>query len=167
MTRTTIAAALAVAFSIVPSGAAERGWQPYHNARFGYSVDVPTAYLFARPAPDNGDGLSFAGGDGRVFLTVWGASNALAWSLNGFCEAALARNDVGTLTYKRKAKTWYVLSGYRTIDGSAGPHEAIFYERLQLASSGAALRTDLPSAVIPSQLTYSSAADPSIPHSLK
>ena len=141
MARTSIVTAIAIAVGVaaLPSGATERGWQPYHNARFGYSVDVPTAYLFAQPAPDNGDGLSFASGDARVFLTAWGANNALAWSLDGFYEAALARNDLGVITYQRKADTWYVLSGYRTIDGSAGPYEAIFYERLRMAASGGAI----------------------------
>jgi len=131
-----VAALVAAAF---PAAADELGWQTYTNARYGYSVDVPAGFLLAQPAADNGDGLSFASTDGRAYLAVWGANNVSGTTIEAYYQAALARPDVGIVTYQRKTSGWYVLSGYRTADGNPGLHELIFYERVAIAPDGSAI----------------------------
>ncbi len=130
---------LAMLAFALPALADALGWQTYVNPRFGYSVDIPMAYLQQQTPSQNGDGQSFASAAGDAYVAVWGSNNALGWSLDQYYQAALARADVGTVTYKRKAAGWYVLSGYRTVDGATGMYEAIFYERLTIAADGSAI----------------------------
>lgn len=140
MGRWSIAAgAIAAALLAVPAGAQELGWQTYVNDRFGYSVDIPAGYLRPLPPPENGDGLGFESVDGAVTLSVFGSNNGLEWTFDEYYEAALARDDLGRVTYQRKAERWYVLSGYRTVSGGSAPGEVIFYERVAIDSRGRAI----------------------------
>ena len=75
----------------------------------------------------------------RFSAAVWGANNALAWTLDDYYDAAFARSDLGRVTYKRKTDKWYVLSGFRTVDGGNGPLELIFYDRVAMSADGSAI----------------------------
>jgi hypothetical protein len=114
-------------------------WQPYVNARYGFSIDVPTGYLLPLPPPPNGDGLAFENADRTVHVAVFGAMNALEWSFGQYYQAALGDPGLGRVTYKRKADRWYVLSGYRNVDIGAGPQEMIFYTRIAIDDAGTAI----------------------------
>ena len=133
---------LALAFavtSVTSAFAQDLGWRTYVNPRFGYAVDVPMRFLQAQPAPENGDGLSFASQNGAALVSVWGGNNALGWSLDQYFQSALARPDIGTVTYQRKTADWYVLSGYRIAEGGAAAYEAIFYERVEMSADRSAI----------------------------
>lgn len=97
------------------------GWLMYQNPRFGGIIPVPPGLVALRP-PYNGDGQAFATPDGKAVLTMWGAFNVDG---NGDLERRwkedLAEPD-RTITYKHKAKSWYVISGVRK-DGTG------FYSR--------------------------------------
>jgi hypothetical protein len=132
--------ALAIAGASVTSAMAQDfDWRVYVNPRFGYAVDLPLGFLQPRPAPENGDGLTFVSRDGGALVAVWGGNNALGWTLDQYFQSALARPDIGKVTYQRKAGDWYVLSGYRTAPGGEGTYEAIFYERVEMAVDGGAI----------------------------
>jgi hypothetical protein len=114
-------------------------WRPYVNARFGYSVDIPAGFLYPLPPPENGDGLAFESADGQVSVSVFGSNNALGWSFDDYFRAALAREDLGRVTYQRKTEGWYVLSGYRPAPTSNWSGEVIFYERVAINAGGSAI----------------------------
>lgn len=135
-----LSALIFVAATIVGSAvvADDFGWENYVNGRYGYSIDVPTKFLHALPPP-NGEGLGFQNNDRTVSVAVWGANNALEWSLDDYYDAAFARDDLGRVTYKRKTDKWYVLSGFRTVDSANGPIELIFYDRVAINSAGTAI----------------------------
>jgi hypothetical protein len=133
---------LALLFTLISAGAVEAqnlDWRPYVNERFGYSIDIPAGFLRPLPPPENGDGLAFESADGQVSVSVFGSNNALAWSFDEYFEAALAREDLGRVTYQRKDDSWYVLSGYRPAPTSKWTGEVIFYERVAIDSSGSAI----------------------------
>jgi hypothetical protein len=105
----------------VPLTPGKDGWMVYKNVRFGSVLPVPPGMVAQRP-PDNGGGQSFTTADGKVTLLVFGSFNVDG---NGDLDArwkdALAEPD-RTITYKRKAEGWYVISGVNK-DGTG------FYER--------------------------------------
>ena len=121
------------------AGAQDLDWRPYVNERFGYSVDIPAGFLNPLPPPENGDGLAFESADGQVSVSVFGSNNALAWSFDEYFQAALLREDLGRVTYQRKAEGWYVLSGYRPAPTANWTGEVIFYERVAIDSRGSAI----------------------------
>jgi hypothetical protein len=127
---------------VLAAGAVEAqdfDWRPYVNERFGYSIDIPAGFLYPLPPPENGDGLAFESADGQVSVAVFGSNNALAWSFDDYLQAALAREDLGRVTYQRKTEGWYVLSGYRPAPTSNWTGEVIFYERVAIDRSGGAI----------------------------
>jgi hypothetical protein len=130
---------LSLAASAFAAGAQGLDWRPYVNQRFGYSVDIPTGFLWPLPPPPNGDGLAFESADGQVSVSVWGSNNALEWSFDDYFRAALAREDLGRVTYQRKTEGWYVLSGYRPAPTPNWTGEVIFYERVAIDSGGNAI----------------------------
>ena len=88
----------------------------YENPRFGVSIPVPPGMVASRP-PENGGGQEFATPDGKVRLLVWASFNVDG---QGDLDVRWAHElaDRGqTLTYKRKAKSWFVVSGV-TKDGT-------------------------------------------------
>jgi hypothetical protein len=130
---------LLAAALIGPKAAAQDlGWQPYVNARFGFSIDIPTGFLRPLPPPPNGDGLGFENADRTVHVSVFGAMNALELTFDQYYQAALDDGNLGRITYKRKTDSWYVLSGYRNVDTSAGAREMIFYTRIAIDTDGSA-----------------------------
>jgi hypothetical protein len=61
-----------------PSAAAKGGraasvqrWLPFHNDRYGFSVDIPGDFT-ASPPPENGDGRTFTSKDGRATILAYG-----------------------------------------------------------------------------------------------
>jgi hypothetical protein len=130
---------LAVSAVAIEAGAQGLDWRPYVNERFGYSVDIPAGLLYPLPPPENGDGLAFESADGQVSVSVFGSNNALEWSVDDYFRAALAREDLGRVTYQRKTEGWYVLSGYRPAPTPNWTGEVIFYERVAIDGGGSAI----------------------------
>ena len=105
--------AIILALIILSSGApaAELQWREYANARFGYVLTYP-ASLIAGPESTNGAGRELHSRDGDFSLAV---------SAHFFVEGSGDSFDTrwqeelsslgGTITYKRKAANWYVVSG--------------------------------------------------------
>jgi sugar lactone lactonase YvrE len=60
-----------------PAAGSGTSYVPYTNARFGFSLDVPTS-LAAEQPPTDGDGQSYDSDGGLVVLTVFGEPNVSA-----------------------------------------------------------------------------------------
>ena len=110
---------LVLLLTLSAAAPAQTRWATYGNARFGTTADYP-ADLFIRrdPPPDNGDGVSMHTADERATLVIYGAYNAENDTPTSYVERLVEKNGV---TYKKVAKTYYVVSGLRGAD--------IFYER--------------------------------------
>ena len=132
---------LAVAFSIAGTAAAqELKWRKYTNERFGFVMSYPATLIASRP-PDNGAGREFHTADGAFSLSA--QAHFLAdQTLESSWNEELNTPGV-TITYKRKAKDWYVVSGV-TDEGTEYYHKfwvkagnwvelAITYPRVQNA----------------------------------
>jgi hypothetical protein len=105
----------------VPVTLGADGWMIYKNARFGAVIPVPPGMRALIP-PYNGDGQAFASLDNKVQFHVYSA-----FFVEGTDDIdARYKTDLDLpgrkVTYKRKTKDWYVVSGVSE-DGSA------FYER--------------------------------------
>ncbi len=91
--------------------ASDSDWKRYANARFGFVLIYPGT-LIAGPEPANGDGREFhstdkefsVAGFAHFFVPDSGDSFEARW------KEELETPDV-TITYKKKAATWYVVSG--------------------------------------------------------
>jgi hypothetical protein len=89
----------------------DSGWKKYANARFGFVLTYP-AELIAGKEAMNGDGREFHSKDGEFSLAAFahffvpdsGDSFDKRW------QEELDSPDV-TVTYKKKAPNWYVVSG--------------------------------------------------------
>lgn len=85
-------------------------WNEYLNRRFGFRIDYPASLESGRP-PDDGAGQEFHSVDGKVSLAVQ------AHFLQGPSDTLEARWQKalnaygGAITYKKKGKDWYVISG--------------------------------------------------------
>jgi hypothetical protein len=126
----TLAMVLAVALSALPLASGQNegppwdvpltveadGWKRYTNPRFGCSIPVPPGMVPRQP-PENGAGQGFMTPDGKVRLLVWGSFNVDGQGdLDKKWAEELADTRM-TITYKRKAKSWFVISGV-THDGT-------------------------------------------------
>lgn len=96
-----------IAVLATPALAAD--WERYHNARFGYTVEVPPGLAWG-PEADNGDGRQFR--DGATRLAVWGG-NLVEPDLetSARSDLDLAKNDGWTITYEAIAPNWASFSG--------------------------------------------------------
>lgn len=109
---------LLLAFAIlVISGLqpAMAGWRAYENPRFGFSFTYPAHVFTPEPEPENGDGNRFFATDAEAIISVWGSYNTLDQNPKSYFE--WARNEVGVvdnITYKRIAKDWLIISGYKS-----------------------------------------------------
>ena len=87
-------------------------WKEYVNTRFGFSFRYP-AVLLASRNPDNGDGREFHTED-REF-SVLGIAHFLNTLDDGDGLEKRWQDELkelgSTITYKKKADTWYVISG--------------------------------------------------------
>ncbi len=96
---------------LLPAAAFAQDWEPYANARFGFSVDIPPGFTLSREA-DNGDGRTYA--NGAATLAVWAH-----YLTSGDFEEEVADRRVTyqqegwDLSYDRQAAGWASLSGTR------------------------------------------------------
>jgi len=91
---------------------------PYHNDRFGFTLDVPLGWA-SDPPPANGDGATYRSPDRKAFVSAFGriAQSHFADEL----KDAFAEHDGEVDTLKRSGKDWVVVSGLR--------QGTIFYRR--------------------------------------
>lgn len=66
--------------------AASKGFEPYFNERFGFSLEAPKG-LVAMPAPENGDGLQWRLGD-RVAMTASGMNASPGLAMREYCATS-------------------------------------------------------------------------------
>ncbi|WP_448950264.1 hypothetical protein [Labrys neptuniae] len=105
--RLSALAASLLGFALLSSPAAALDWKTYGNARFGYSICYPADLLTAEPEADNGDGRVFSAASGAS-LRVWGGYNAADEDVDAIVAGVV---DKGTVSYRRAAKDWVVVSG--------------------------------------------------------
>lgn len=118
----SLSVALLLSLAVV-AAEAESSFQTYRNARFGYSVEVPSDFRRGE-APVNNDGRVFYDRLSEGILSVFGMYNALEASPESYAAEREAdwKGLNGNVTYRAMRKGWFVLSG--TVDGE------IFYERV-------------------------------------
>ncbi len=98
---------------------AETAWKEYVNPRFGFKLSYP-ATLKLRPPPTNGQGRDFFSPDQEFHLAAYGHFLIDEDSLEKRWQEELA--ELGAvITYKKKAGTWYVVSGVK--DGTEFYHQ--------------------------------------------
>lgn len=103
-------------------------WKEYVNARFGFKFGYP-AGLVASPDPANGDGREFHTRNKEFSVAGYGHF-LVDMTLNSLWEDDL--KEYGNhITYKRKASTWYVVSGVK--DGQE------FYRKVQTKGDNCAV----------------------------
>lgn len=127
---------LILAFSATPAGAAD--WKTFRNDRFGFAVDIPSAFK-PSPPPENGDGLQFTSPDGASTVAAYGHLLVDVASLaeDERQEEGFATKDGVRITYRQ------VSSGSATFSGTKG--ERILYQRAVSTCKGTAaaiLRAD-------------------------
>ena len=97
-----------VIFALSLTGfAAQAGYQPYQNARFGYSILYPADLLTPQGEADNGDGQIFKNADAE--MRVYGSNMVLGETLAGEYRRVLKEH--GSVTYKTLGKKFFVVSG--------------------------------------------------------
>lgn len=111
---------LLLALTLLPLAAgAQTEWKEYVNPRFGFKLSVP-ANLQAKPEPTNGQGREFFSKDQEFQLAAYAHFLIEDDTLDKRWAEELA--ELGKfITYKKKAKTWYVVSGVR--DGTEFYHQ--------------------------------------------
>lgn len=100
---------LLLLFLALPVAAVAQGWEPYVNARFGFTVEIPPGFSLVQEA-GNGDGRTYAKGEAK--LSVW--ANHL--STGPFEEEVASRRETylqegWDLSYDRQTAGWASLSG--------------------------------------------------------
>ncbi len=114
---------LALSAAAFPARAAD-DWKEYLNARFGFLLRYPAGLVPSRE-PDNGDGREFHTRDGEFSVAAFGhfLMTDDGDSLEKRWKEELA--ELGdTVTYRKKAATWYVVSGVRK-DGTEYYHKLL------------------------------------------
>lgn len=115
---------------------AEPGWKVYVNGRFGFKISHPASLIASRD-PDNGDGRELHTKDKEFSVVAVGHFLHDA-TLDSLWEDQL-REYGASITYKKKAKDWYVVSGVK--DGTE------FYHKLHVKDGNwAELRFTYPHA---------------------
>jgi hypothetical protein len=103
-------------------------WTTYKNARFGYSLYYPAGLFEAEAPPENGSGLTFASGDGRSKIVVFGAHNGENLSTREYRRVLIEEfGGYDKLDYQPIGKTWFVLSGFRG--------DNIYYQKVMFSCS--------------------------------
>lgn len=92
------------------SALAASEWSNYVNVRFGFKVSYP-AELVASPEPDNNDGREFHTSNEEFSVKAYG-HYLVDMTLNSLWADDLKEYG-SAITYKRKAATWYVVSGVK------------------------------------------------------
>lgn len=102
-------ALLALLLVLCTAPALAAGWTRYDNARFGYTIEVPSGFTWGREA-DNGDGRSFR--DGPTKLLVWGANLMAAdFEAAARAERQAAQAEGWQLSYEAITPSWASFSG--------------------------------------------------------
>lgn len=111
------------------------GWSRYRNERFGFAVDVPSAFTPVDPPSDNGDGRIFRSADGAE-LRVFGSYGATTVAQDFTAYKALVLNQLRqggvNVTYRAQGNDWFAASGtkggdivyMKMVDGCGATHEA-------------------------------------------
>lgn len=103
---------LLLALTFLPLAAsAQTEWKEYVNPRFGFKLSIP-AQLKSKREPTNGDGREFFSPDNEFQIAAWGHFLIDDDSLEKEWKDALAEFG-SAITYKKKAKTWCVVSGVK------------------------------------------------------
>lgn len=102
---------LTLAMSLFTAAGAEPAWKEYRNARFGFVLAYPAA-LTASRAPANGGGREWHSANGEFSVTAEGHFLQVddGDSLEKRWQEELKERGA-TVTYKKQAATWYVVSG--------------------------------------------------------
>ncbi|UQB68978.1 hypothetical protein [Epilithonimonas zeae] len=99
---------------------ANLNYDNYCNVRFQYCVDYPIQLMTPEPESSNGDGRIFTNHKHEETLRVFGRNNLDAEgrtiSLKQQFDAdlkSLAKNTATKITYQKRGKTFFVISGYK------------------------------------------------------
>jgi len=123
MTGKKLIVGIVVLLSTVASATAKSTvrYEKWVNYRFGIHFDLLPGMTPGRE-PINADGRDFKTANGDLTVTVYGENNVMPRSIRQQMVNSLSFAAKPTvITYRRVAKTWYVVSGY-----TGGK---IFYER--------------------------------------
>ncbi|WP_181702556.1 hypothetical protein [Chthonobacter albigriseus] len=123
--------ALALISVALPASAAE--WRTYVNDRFGTRIDIPEDVFQPREQSDNGDGQSFVSADGRASIRVFAGHNADGLGIDELYSTALDDVDGTRITYRKKGRSWFVLSGFKG--------DEVYYVKLLMAPDGSVAHT--------------------------
>lgn len=90
--------------------------QSYRNPRFGLSMTYPGSFMLdLRHGTENDDSARFEAADRRVHAVITALRNngneTLA-ELQREAEQDVVGNSRGSITYRRRGETWFVISGY-------------------------------------------------------
>jgi hypothetical protein len=111
------------------------GSERYANARFGYTLDYPSALLTPLPEAANGDGRVLQGVNSRARITVWGGYNS-----QDETPAQIAQSkSVGCIPGGRKYQT--VKSDVLVV--SCETSQGVRYSKSLLAADGRLVSFDL------------------------
>jgi serine/threonine-protein kinase len=86
-------------------------YERYYNSRFNYSLLYPTNILVKQQAPENDDGRTFTSPDRKIIMKVFGSHNVFDKNIQNLYREELNQPNQ-TVTYKRLADNWFVISGY-------------------------------------------------------
>lgn len=128
--RSLLIAALAL---MLAAPAAAAGWVTYENDRYGTRLEIPIDIFRPLPPPENGDGRQFVTSDQLASVTVFAAPNADGRTIDELYRTAMTEADGERITYERKARRWFVVSGFRGDD--------VFYRKLILSPDGQVAHT--------------------------
>ena len=115
----------------LPAVAAD--WETYVNERFGTRLEIPVDIFIPQPPPENGDGRRFETAGGDASVTVFAAYNMGDRSIDELYRATVIDAVDERITYERKARRWFVVSGFRG--------DNVFYRKLILSPDGEVAHT--------------------------
>ena len=99
-------------------------WSTFVGWKFGTTIAYPATGFSALPEPDAHDGRTFVNPDGAQ-IAAYAFYNVLEETMDTELASLLESGRYARVTYKTRGPNWFVLSGFRSVDG----HEHIFYEK--------------------------------------
>jgi len=111
--------------------AASKGFRPYFNRRFGFSLEVPKG-LLALPAPENGDGMQWRFGN-LVAMTASGMNASTEVGIREYCATSpnvIAHQETGTSCWATGTRHGFVFWERNVI-----AHDIAYSLRFQYAES--------------------------------
>ena len=96
---------------VVSTTAYAAQYKRYYNARFGFSVDVPSNSKIT-VEPVNGDGKEFTTKDGKAVVITSGINNVLEYTVQSAYKQQLdsLMSNKTKIAYKRIKNNWFVIS---------------------------------------------------------